>query len=142
MTYGGHFDPENKTIRLKQLEREMNEPNFWNDKRHSEAVIAEFNNLKSQLDQVKELKEQIEFYQEALNQEADSLEIYNWANSEAPKIKDALEKLALFLLLNGEYDSHDAVLEIHAGAGGTEACDWANMLYRMYARWAEKKGYK
>lgn len=55
---------------------------------------------------------------------------------------EEIEKLNLLLLLNGPYDSKDCILEIHSGAGGTEACDWANMLYRMYTRWCEAKGYK
>ena len=55
---------------------------------------------------------------------------------------DKIETLKLLLLLNGPYDKNDCILEIHPGAGGTESCDWANMLYRMYTRWCEKKGYK
>ena len=61
---------------------------------------------------------------------------------ESIQIKKELEKLDLLLLLDGEYDKNNCILEIHSGAGGTEACDWANMIYRMYTRWCDKKGYK
>lgn len=63
-------------------------------------------------------------------------------DQETASINKELERLSLFLLLNGEYDKNNCILEIHSGAGGTEACDWANMLYRMYTRYAEKQGYK
>lgn len=63
-------------------------------------------------------------------------------DQETAAINKELERLSLFLLLNGEYDKNNCILEIHSGAGGTEACDWANMLYRMYTRYAEKQGYK
>ena len=62
--------------------------------------------------------------------------------NEIDEIKLSLEDLEIFALLNGEYDKYNAVLEIHPGAGGTESCDWASMLYRMYTRWCEKQGYK
>ena len=60
---------------------------------------------------------------------------------EVSKIDEELEKLKLFVLLSGEFDSNNAVLNIHAGAGGTESCDWCSMLYRMYTRWAERTGF-
>ncbi len=61
---------------------------------------------------------------------------------EAIKIDQEVEKISLLLLLNEPYDHNDCILEIHPGAGGTESCDWAMMLYRMYTRWCEKKQYK
>ncbi len=69
-------------------------------------------------------------------------EIFSLIETENGEIKKELEELEINILLNGPYDKLNAVLELHSGAGGTEACDWANMLYRMYMRWCEKKGYK
>ena len=69
-------------------------------------------------------------------------EIFSLIETENVEIKKELEELEINILLNGPYDKLNAVLELHSGAGGTEACDWANMLYRMYMRWCEKKGYK
>ena len=72
----------------------------------------------------------------------DDKEIFSLIETESVEIKKKLEELEINILLNGPYDKLNAVLELHSGAGGTEACDWANMLYRMYMRWCEKKGYK
>ena len=72
----------------------------------------------------------------------DDKEMFSLIETENVEIKKELEKLEINILLNGPYDKLNAVLELHSGAGGTEACDWANMLYRMYMRWCEKKGYK
>ena len=72
----------------------------------------------------------------------DDKEIFSLIETENVEIKKELEELEINILLNGPYDKLNAVLELHSGAGGTEACDWANMLYRMYMRWCEKKGYK
>ena len=72
----------------------------------------------------------------------DDKEMFSLIETENVEIKKELEELEINNLLNGPYDKLNAVLELHSGAGGTEACDWANMLYRMYMRWCEKKGYK
>jgi peptide chain release factor 2 len=72
----------------------------------------------------------------------DDREMFSLIETENVEIKKELEELEINILLNGPYDKLNAVLELHSGAGGTEACDWANMLYRMYMRWCEKKGYK
>lgn len=69
-------------------------------------------------------------------------ESLKWLETESQTLNNKISDLETMILLNGEYDKNDAVLEIHSGAGGTEACDWANMLYRMYSRYAEKKNYK
>ena len=73
---------------------------------------------------------------------SNDLEFVELVTSEVDEIKLELDELEIFVLLNGPYDKYNAVLEIHPGAGGTESCDWANMLYRMYTRWCEKHGYK
>ncbi len=121
----------------------MSSPNFWNNKKHSEEVIAILNNEKKVLNDVKKLLDETNDYLEmatALN--PDDLDSLNWLEDEIKVLKKNIEEVEVAVLLNGEYDKNDAVLEIHSGAGGTEACDWANMLYRMYARYAEKKKYK
>ncbi len=118
----------------------MNDSHFWDNKKQSEKTISEFNELNSLLTDVKSLKEEIDFYLELLQDNTfDEIET---AENEIENIAKKLNALEIKILLNGEYDKNDAILEIHAGAGGTEACDWANMLYRMYARWAEKHHYK
>lgn len=140
LIYGGHFDTDEIKNKIKELEKVMEEDNFWSDKRKSESIIAEYNSLKKAIDDSKNLKEEIEFHLDNLKNNLD--ESITFANEELANIGRTLDELELSILLNGEYDKNDAILEIHAGAGGTEACDWANMLYRMYTRWCEKKGYK
>lgn len=122
----------------------MNDSNFWNDKKESEKVISKLNELKRILNETKEIKKKIESNLEILNElkEEYDEELKILLEQDAKNINSKLEELEIDILLNGPYDKLDAVLELHSGAGGTEACDWASMLYRMYMRWCEKKGYK
>ncbi len=89
---------------------------------------------------VKEIENKINSNLEMIS--FDDEEIRQLVISDIDDIKQELDKLEIETLLNGPYDKYNAVLEIHPGAGGTESCDWASMLYRMYTRWCEKKGYK
>ena len=141
MNYGGLFDSEEKEKRLKELDDEMKHPNFWNDKKNSEKVIAEFNELKRLLDGVTDLKNNIEGNLELLSLDEDN-EVLELLSNDIKKIELNLKEQKVLVLLNGKYDKEGAILEIHPGAGGTESCDWANMLYRMYQRYCDKKGYK
>ena len=122
----------------------MNDSNFWNDKKESEKVISKLIELKRILNETKEIKKKIESNLEILNElkEEYDEELKILLEQDAKNINSKLEELEIDILLNGPYDKLDAVLELHSGAGGTEACDWASMLYRMYMRWCEKKGYK
>ena len=144
MNYGGCFDPDKKKLEIERLEGLINGPNFWDDKRNSEKVISELNTLKRSVEEVEKLREKInDNYSvlESLKKNEDD-ELINLLNEELYSINNTIEKIEVELLLNGPYDKGDAILEIHSGAGGTEACDWANMLYRMYTRWCEKNNYK
>ena len=122
----------------------MNDSNFWNDKKESEKVISKLNELKRILNETKEIKKKIESNLEILNElkEEYDEELKILLEQDAKNINSKLEELEIDILLNGPYDKLDAVLELHSGAGGTEACDWASMLYRMYMRWCEKKDIK
>lgn len=144
MNYGGYFEPEKKQKRIQELENKMEESNFWNNKRESEKVITELNQLKKQIEEFSNLKKQIENNIEMLSslKENIDLEMLSLLEEENKKISEELENLQIELLLNGPYDKMNAIVEIHSGAGGTEAQDWANMLYRMYDRYFHKKGYK
>jgi peptide chain release factor 2 len=122
----------------------MNDMHFWDNKEETENVIEECNNLKKIVEKVNNLLKSIN----------DNLEIVTLLTStydeemaisiekELPNIEQNLDTLTLELTLNGPYDKNNALLEIHAGAGGTESCDWASMLMRMYIRWCELKDYK
>ncbi len=119
----------------------MSAPDFWNQKReNTEAVTSKISTLKNQVNKIKKIREQvhsnIEFL-ELLETEKD-MTIFSSLEKEYEEIKKQVEKESIALLLGKEYDQNDCILEIHAGAGGTEACDWAEMLYRMYLRYLEK----
>ena len=141
MIYGGYFDIDEKNKKIEILEKEMSLPNFWDNQENSNNIITELNNLKSVVNDVINLSSKIDDVVLMINDELDT-ETLSLVEDEYNVIKEDLEKAELLLLLNKEYDSNDCILEIHSGAGGTEACDWANMIYRMYTRWIEKKGYK
>lgn len=122
----------------------MASPNFWDDSKKSEKIITELNSIKGEIDQVRTLKNRIESNLEtvqALKEHYDE-ELKQLVEEELQEISLSLAKLEVVVLLNEPYDALGAILELHSGAGGTEACDWANMLYRMYARWCEQKNYK
>jgi len=121
----------------------MEDPNFWNDRRRSEEIINEVNAITSILDGFSSLKEDIETYLEmAKIVLPDDKETLLLLESEIDSVQKRLDDIEIKVLLNGEYDKNDAIMEIHSGAGGTEACDWADMIYRMYTRWATSKNYK
>ena len=140
MNYGGYFEVDKKLENIKLLEKKINEPNFWDDSNKATAIIDEVNDLKKIVERISNLKNKITSNIELLN--SDDEELLNLVNDESEEIKQELDELEIFTLLNGPYDKYNAVLEIHPGAGGTESCDWANMLYRMYTRWCEKHNYK
>lgn len=139
MIYGGLFDPDKLKQKINELEKEMQAPSFWDDKKRSESIIGEFNNLNNTLKATMELQDEIEFYSNELETDEAAKE---YAEKDYQTIGERLDELEIKVLLNGKYDQNDAILEIHSGAGGTEACDWANMLCRMYTRWCEKHGFK
>jgi peptide chain release factor 2 len=118
----------------------MNSPDFWLDQNKANCIINELNSLKKTVEKITNLKVKIESNLELAN--CDDSEIIELITKDMDKIQKELDELEIFVLLNGPYDKYNAVLEIHPGAGGTESCDWANMLYRMYTRWCDKKGYK
>lgn len=144
MNYGGHFEPEKKIKRIEELKQNMNAPDFWNDKRNSEKVISELNQLQKSLDEIKSLREKIKNnvdMLEALKEENDE-DIKNLICADVNQISEEINEQKVTIYLDNVYDKEDAIVEIHPGAGGTESCDWASMLYRMYTRYFDKKGYK
>lgn len=118
----------------------MNQPNFWDNRLESQNLIDELNNLKNRVNKVRNLQELITSNLELISI-IDS-ELKQELEKQIPEIDHQLVDCELELTLDGPYDRGNAIMEIHSGAGGTEACDWANMLKRMYFKWCEKKGYK
>ena len=120
----------------------MNDQEFWS-RDDSNDILNEINRLKKVVNPVLELKKNVDNNIELLSQVSDNdIEILELIEEEYANDSKLLEKLKLETYLSGEYDHNNCILEIHAGAGGTESCDWANMLYRMYSRYLEKHNYK
>lgn len=122
----------------------MNKDDFWNDKQKSEEVIAEVNELKNSLDSVSSLKNKIDNNLEILKDLKNNYdpELKDIVYTETNDIEKSMDDVEISILLNDKYDKLGAIVDIHSGAGGTEACDWANMLFRMYTRWCDAKKYK
>ena len=143
MILGGLFELDNKQSELIELEKKVSSIDFWSDKENANKVISLVNNLKSVIDPVIELNSSITNNIEMLNLISDNdLEMFSVIEDEYNNDKSKLDELELQTYLSGDYDKNNCIFEIHSGAGGTEACDWANMLYRMYTRYLLKKGYK
>ncbi|MDR1770400.1 MAG: peptide chain release factor 2 [Hungatella sp.] len=137
------LDLDNKLKRIDELDKSMEEPGFWEDPEKSTKIVQLAKNLKDTVQTYKDLEQQYEdigVMIEMGNEENDpSLvpEVEEMLNH----FKEKLEDMRINTLLAGEYDGHNAILKLNAGAGGTESCDWCGMLYRMFCRWAEKKGF-
>lgn len=139
-----HFDIHKLEKELKELEEKTMQDGFWNDQKNSNKVLAEIKSKKSKITKYKEIYEDLENILELIElveiekDEALESEII----SDSKKISKEIENFELQTLLSGKYDANNAILTLHPGAGGTESQDWAEMLYRMYSRWATKNGYK
>jgi len=122
----------------------MNDPSFWEDIKRSQKVNKEVKLLKNKIQKYESIKSRIEDIEVLiqLGMEEDDSSLMEEIRKELSSLEKDVEALRLETLLNGPYDSNNAIIEIHAGAGGTEAMDWASMLLRMYTRWCESKGYK
>jgi bacterial peptide chain release factor 2 (bRF-2) len=139
-----HFDLPAKKKSVAELEKSTYDENFWKDQQNAQNTMQKIKNLKEQIETYEKLKNKVEdlnfLYQLML--EEDDYTDYDTVEKTLAEIEKEVEEFKISTLLNGEYDENNAILSIHAGAGGLEAQDWAQMLLRMYRRWAEDKGYK
>ncbi|KGX86812.1 peptide chain release factor 2 [Pontibacillus marinus BH030004 = DSM 16465] len=122
----------------------MSDPAFWDDQENAQKVINEVNGLKElvhTLERHEETHENLEVSYELVKEEVDE-ELHAELEGEVKQLAEDLNAFELQMLLSEPYDKHNAILELHPGAGGTESQDWASMLLRMYTRWAEEKGFK
>ena len=140
MIYGGLFDLDNKLVRKSELDNIINDVSFWN-RNDREGILKENNSLNELIDRVMYVKNKVDSNIEMLMLDIDT-EMLSLIVDEYEEIKILVDKLRLDTYLSGEFDKNDCILEIHSGAGGTESCDWAMMLYRMYTRYLSKNGYK
>jgi peptide chain release factor 2 len=127
----------------EELEQKTMVPNFWDDAANSSKILRELKQIKDTLEEYEELKTALEdaLTLAEMGIEENDESVVEEVLAEVERITAIEEKMRLETLLSGEYDSCNAIVSLHPGAGGTEAQDWALMLYRMYTRWAEKHGF-
>ena len=121
----------------------LEQPGFWDDVEHSQQVMKELKNLKDTIEEFETLSNQYEDIGTLIEmaEEENDASLVEEIGNELASFEEKFEEFRIDTLLSEEYDANNAIVTIHAGVGGTEACDWAQMLYRMYTRFAEKKGF-
>lgn len=137
------FDIANLEVRLKELENQTLVPSFWEDSKKNANILKEINQIKSKIETFKrvdrELDSVIEMNDLLLFEPMEDM--LEEVEKSSKALEKEVEKLEITTLLSGKYDQSNAIITLHPGAGGTEAQDWAEMLYRMYTRWANDNGY-
>ena len=141
MQYGGLFELDKISSEISHLEEKISSPNFWDEQEMANDILEKLKNKKGLYEPAQKIKLLI-------NDLNTHLELLQYTKEEEQNFKalifsveKQIENIELLTYLNHEFDKNNAVFEIHAGAGGTESCDWANMLARMYEKYFDKKGY-
>ena len=141
--WGGFFDVPSKREKLKGLEAVAARPEFWNDPRQAQKVMRETNAYRSDVERFEALSKRLadlEALHELALEASDEAEMAA-VERDLAELKRPIDDLSTRAKLSGPMDRRNAILSLHAGAGGTEACDWVQILFRMYQRWAESKGF-
>ena len=145
--FGGIFDGDTKTTRIAELEAMMANPDFWGDQTAAQKVITEANRLKVTVNPSKAFRAELDDLAamlELVDEMADDPDAESYQQEVVDtlaRLQPKLDELELASFLSGPNDGCNALLTVHAGAGGTESCDWADMLFRMYSRWGEQAGF-
>lgn len=138
------MDPEAVSERVRELEAQAGDPSLWDDPDHAQKVTSELSAQQAKLRKLNSLRGRIEdlpVMSELAEEEGDEAS-QELVDTELKELGAAIESLEVTTMLSGEYDEREAVINIRSGAGGVDAADWAEMLMRMYTRWAEKNGHK
>ncbi|MDI3338916.1 MAG: peptide chain release factor 2 [Sphaerobacter sp.] len=139
---GVRLDIPNKQREIEELEARSGEPDFWNDPATAQRVMRRLGSLRDQVETWTQLRRQAADLRELIDLADADEDLRSEIAAEAERVRRGVEQLELHLLLNGPYDDNDAILAVHAGTGGVDAQDWAEMLLRMYLRWASSKGFQ
>lgn len=143
MKWGSLFDLAGKNEKIEELEELSGDPEFWNDIDNAQKILQQIKVLKNSVEKYNNL---VSAYEDLITlieigiEENDS-SILDEVKQLKLDFLDEYESIRISTLLKGEYDKNNAILTLHSGAGGTEACDWVSMLFRMYTRWIEKQGF-
>ena len=135
------MDLEEMDSRARELEQQAADPSLWDDPDHAQQVTTELSNVQARLRKVTRLRQRLDdlpVMYELAEEEGDA----SLADDELADLESQISSLEVTTMLSGEYDEREAVVNIRSGAGGVDAADWAEMLMRMYTRWAEKSGHK
>jgi peptide chain release factor 2 len=140
------IDVDGLRIRIEKLENAASDPNLWDDQAHAQKVTSDLSHAQGELRRVEELRQRLDdlpvLYELAAEEEgADAEKAAAEADAEFKQLREDIEAMEVRTLLSGEYDEREAVVTIRSGAGGVDAADWAEMLLRMYIRWAEQHAY-
>ena len=143
LIYGVIFDKIQSKEKLQELEKKINLPEFWNDNKNAQIILKEKNFLEKIIEDTKSYNTELQDIKEliTLSEKDSDSKFISEIESNLVSLEKKIKQIELFCFLSGKNDERDVYLEIHAGAGGTESQDWAEMLRRMYIRWAEKKSY-
>lgn len=138
------LDPSGMKAKLDKLEAQITEEGFWNDPENAQKIMKEKKSLEDKLAELDRYRSTLEDLELMIDmaEEGEDDALASEAEETFVRLEGDLEQLRLRTLLNGKYDKNNAIISVHAGSGGTDAQDWAEMLFRMYTRWCEKKGYK
>ena len=137
------LDLDNKSKKIEELEMHMEDQNFWNDPEESQKKLKELKGLKDAFvnyNELEKLRDDARTFIEMAYEDNDASIIPDIEDT-VNQFKELFDKVRIGTLLSDEYDNANAILKLNAGAGGTESCDWASMLLRMYTRWADSRGY-
>ena len=138
------FDLPKLELNLNHLVKLSEAEDFWKDQRRAKRIITQINDSRGKIDEYNKLKNQVKHLEDELDllRAEYSLELHEMIEDNLKALNKAVDQFEILILLNGEYDQLNAVLEIHPGAGGVESQDWAEMLYQMYVRYAERNNLK
>lgn len=140
-----HFDLANLLKTGDELEKKMAKPGFWNDQEKAQRISKKAKKLKDTISSLYSLRndyEELEVIAELASEEGEESQLWEEYKENIVKLESSLSKMEFKLKLSGKYDANNVILSIHPGAGGTESQDWAEILLRMYTRWAENNGYE
>lgn len=139
---GGIFDIDSKKEKIQEIQETMSKSDFWDNQKKAQSLSKQLSQIKDTVTSWQKMDKEVQDLKELVDiTEEEDKESFSQLEKDINKLKKKVEKLEFRRLLSGKHDVNNAILSVHAGAGGTESCDWASMLLRMYNHWAEKKNY-
>ncbi|MBN2381286.1 peptide chain release factor 2 [bacterium] len=138
----GIFDVETLTRKIAELEKQIEKPDLWNDPQNAQKITKEHANLKKEIESLNSLQREASEFTDWFDLAEDDQSLIPEIKASLKKLEKKIAAVELEKILGGEMDNHNAIVTIHPGAGGTESQDWAQMLFRLYLRWAERRRFK